>query len=203
LSQLNHGKRDEQTIQLASGFIARYGALRGEDDEDDGCFRMNGDGRLELALTVSPRSVSTIRRFIESYVAEAAGRLGADSNLAARVALTIHELLENVALYGQYNHGTLCLAPTSSEGPRRLTITVTNTTTPEHIDRLQQALRETATAADPTAHYLMLMRREVGRDASGLGLARIRAEAEMELSLAIDRNEVRVSATSEIFGGEP
>lgn len=155
---------------------------------------------LELALTVSPRTVSTVRRFIEDFVAEAAGRLGADLNLSARVALTIHELLESVALYGQHRHGTLHLSATAPRGPRRLTITVTNTAAAEHINRLKQAIRNTVDASDAMTHYLTLMRREGGQDDSGLGLARIRAEADMQLSLAVDKEEVRVSATSETFG---
>ncbi len=158
------------------------------------------DQRLELALTVSPRTVSTVRRFIEDFVGEAAGRMGADEDLSARIALTIHELLENVALYGHDRHGTLCLSATSPRGPRRLTISVTNSTGPEHVDRLKHALRDTAEASDAMAHYLGLMRREGAQDDSGLGLARIRAEADMLLSLAVDRDEVCVSATSEIFG---
>ena len=155
---------------------------------------------LELALTVSPRTVSTVRRFFEDFVAEAAEGLGADPGLSARVALTVHELLENVALYGEHHHGTLSLSATSV-GPRRLTITVTNTTTPQHIERLKQAFREGSDGEiDAMTRYLALMRREVRQDESGLGLARIRAEAEMSLSLSIDRDQVRVSATSEPFG---
>jgi anti-sigma regulatory factor (Ser/Thr protein kinase) len=151
---------------------------------------------MELALTVSPRSVSGVRRFVEGLVAEAAEGFGADPDLAARVALTVHELLENVALYAQHRHGTLCLAATEPERGRRLTITVTNSATPAHVARLKHALRDAGDGSDGMAHYLSLMRQTVGRDQSGLGLARIRAEADMLLSLSIEEDEVSVSAST-------
>jgi len=158
-----------------------------------------------MALTVLPRMVSKVRRFIEGFVAESAERMGTAPSLADRVAMTAHELLENVAKYAEDRHGVLRLAARSEgDGRRRLTVSVTNKTSPPHIERLGVIFRELAEAEDPMAYYLTLLRRKtVTQDESGLGLARIRAEWGMLLSLSVDQQEVRVSATSEIFEPAP
>lgn len=150
---------------------------------------------LELILTVSPRRVSAVRRFVE----EVAERLGADADLSARMAMTAHELLENVAKYGEERRGTLRLESTQGRGPRRLVMTVANQTSPVHVDRLKQAFREMNAGSDPFVYYYTLMRGDVAEGESGLGLARIRAEGEMVLSLSITRNQVNILATSEPF----
>jgi len=156
---------------------------------------------MELALTVLPRVVSKVRRFIEEYVAESAERMGTAPCLADRVAMTAHELLENVAKYAEDHHGVLRLATRSEgDGRCRLTVSITNTTSSAHIERLGAIFRELTEAPDPMAHYLTLLRRKtVGQDESGLGLARIRAECGMLLSLSVEQQQVRVSATSESF----
>jgi anti-sigma regulatory factor (Ser/Thr protein kinase) len=115
--------------------------------------------------------VSAVRRFVE----EVAERLGADADLSARIAMTAHELLENVAKYGQDRRGVLSLEGTSDGDKRRLTITVKNATSAAHVDRLKRVFNEMEGVADPFTHYFMVMRREVEGNESGLGLARIRA----------------------------
>jgi anti-sigma regulatory factor (Ser/Thr protein kinase) len=153
-----------------------------------------------MALTVLPRVVSKVRRFIEGFVAESAERMGTPLSLADRVAMTAHELLENVAKYAEDRHGVLRLVSRSEEGGRRrLIVSVSNNTSLLHIERIKAIFRELAEAEDPMAHYLTLLRRKTGQDESGLGLARIRAECGMLLSLSVDQQQVRVSATSEIF----
>jgi plastocyanin/anti-sigma regulatory factor (Ser/Thr protein kinase) len=150
---------------------------------------------LEMTMTVSPSRVSAVRRFVE----EVAKRLGADANLSARMALTAHELLENVAKYGEARRGVLRLEAIPEHGPRKLVMTVANQASPAHVDRLKQAFNGMNTGDDPLSYYFTLMRSDVAAGESGLGLARIRAEGEMVLSLSIVQNEVSLLATSEPF----
>jgi len=147
---------------------------------------------LELALTVSPRMVSTVRRFVD-LVAE---QMGVGADISRRVALTVHELFENVAKYGQQRRGVLRLDVETEGRQHKLLVTVKNYTSRSQVDRLQQVFQAMETGPDALTYYFTLLRRQ---DQSGLGLARIRAEGEMQLSLAVSGEEVSICATSEPF----
>ncbi len=151
---------------------------------------------LKLALTVSPRMVSAVRRLVDTF----AEGLGADTDLSARVALTAHELFENVAKYGVDRSGVLRLALVGDgERGRRLVIAVSNRARPAHVERLKVAFDEMNGGPDPTTFYFNLMMRDTKEGESGLGLARIRAEAEMALGLEVVGEEVSIIATSPPF----
>jgi anti-sigma regulatory factor (Ser/Thr protein kinase) len=150
---------------------------------------------LELALTVSPDMVTAVRRFVGVIVQ----RLGADQELSGRVSLTAHELFENVAKYGADKRGILRMQWSDGSSEPKLTLTVTNSASPAHLERLKRVFEEMDASGDPVAHYFMLMQREVATDESGIGLARIRAEADMRLLLTIDRNDVCISATTTLL----
>jgi hypothetical protein len=56
------------------------------------------------------------------------------------------------------------------------------------------------TSMDANVYYLSLMRKNAHRtDGSGLGLARIHAEAEMDMSVACRNGTITVSAETEIL----
>jgi anti-sigma regulatory factor (Ser/Thr protein kinase) len=155
---------------------------------------------LEMTLSVLPRVVSRVRQFIEGFVAESAERMGSAPYLADRVALATHELLENVAKYAEDRHGVLRLVSRAEgSGQRRLTVSVTNRTAPEHIERVKAIFADIEQAPDPMVHYLALLGRRSAVGESGIGLARIRAECGMNLSLSVDGNEVRIAATTHPF----
>jgi len=139
--------------------------------------------------------VSVIRRFIE----EISGRLGADDDLAGRVALAAHELLENAAKYGRQGEGVLQLHSVLVGQQRRIMLTVKNHASAEHIDRLHGTFSQMDGNPDPFAHYFNLMNSGDGGDFSGLGLARIPAEADMPLRLSLKGDEVSICATSNPF----
>jgi len=150
---------------------------------------------LKLALTVSPRMVSAVRRLVDTF----AEGLGADADLSARVALAAHELFENVAKYGVDRSGVLRLALVGEGRGRRLVIAVSNRALPAHVERLKVAFSEMNAGPDPTTFYFNLMMRDTKEGESGLGLARIRAEAEMSLGLEVVGEEVSIIATSPPF----
>lgn len=150
---------------------------------------------LELDLTVSPEMVTAVRRFV-GMIAE---RLGANEELSGRISLTAHELFENVAKYGADRRGKLRLHWSDGpEEPPHLTLTVSNRAVATHVERLKKVFEEMDATGDPAAYYFMLMQREVPENESGIGLARIQAEADMRLLLTVDRNDVSISATSSL-----
>jgi len=144
-----------------------------------------------LQLQPQPRMVSVVRRFVE----ESFERLVGDRDAIHRVSLAVHELLENAAKYAVGDKTGLTVH-FESKGAGA-SIKLTNQATPQHIARLRACIEEIQSAAEPFLHYQNLMRRTYDDEAeSGLGLARIRAEAELKLSLEIRGNTVTIVASS-------
>jgi anti-sigma regulatory factor (Ser/Thr protein kinase) len=151
---------------------------------------------FELSLEPNPRMVSIVRRFVE----ETFEKLVGDPEAIFRVSMTAHELLENGAKYAVGKRAVLRVVLEEQEGGgAAVHIAITNDTTPEHVERLRVRVAEIARAEDPFALYQTLMRRSSKlRDESGLGLARIRAEGEMNLGLEVAGNTVTLVARAQV-----
>jgi two-component sensor histidine kinase len=154
---------------------------------------------LDLRLSVTPEVVSPTRRLLEIKLATALD----DDDAIYRVAMTAHELLENAAKYATDGHARLrvevgAASPTAgSQGEIGIRVTLTNNAAPDHIDELRAAVREMELEQDPMAHYFALMRRnaKIG-SVSRLGLARVRAEGDMQLTVSIDGPSVTIVAST-------
>jgi two-component sensor histidine kinase len=147
---------------------------------------------LSFGLQIQPQSrmVSIVRRFVEESFEKMVG----DPEAVFRVSLAVHELLENAAKYA-IGDTTGLSVHFESNGPSA-SIKLTNQTTPEHIERLRECIQEIQSSEEPFALYQKLMRRTYGiQEESGLGLARIRAEGELNLSLEIEGNMVTIVAS--------
>lgn len=151
--------------------------------------------RLELELWAEANMVSTTRRFVE----EVFERVFDDPDAVARVAMAAHELLENAVKYSTAPTMRLRVTVAPGAGADRVSVAVLNTGRPEHIERLRASLEEMRKDANPFSYYQKVMRRSAGRtDGSGLGLARVRCEGEMELDLILDGDRVCLEASAEI-----
>lgn len=148
---------------------------------------------FDLSIDPNPRFVSTVRRFVE----EAFDRLSCEPDAVFRVAMTAHELLENAAKYSLTGRALLRFA-TRLEGDQAIVnLSLINETTPAHIARLRGRIDAICGAADPVAHYRKVMRDSSRQsDESGLGLARIAAEAEMMLGLEVKGSTVAIFAST-------
>lgn len=148
--------------------------------------------RFELHLSLDIEMLTTIRRFVEKLYARLL-----DDELAARVALTAHELIDNAIRYAvtdeifiriEIANGTVC-------------VRTENRATEDHIESLQHAFAEMQAKDDPMEYYLELMNRTAERtDISGLGLGRIWAEADMLLELETEADRVAIQARLPIAG---
>jgi anti-sigma regulatory factor (Ser/Thr protein kinase) len=144
-----------------------------------------------LQLQPQPRMVSVVRRFVEESFEKMVG----DRSAVHRVSLAVHELLENAAKYAVGDRTGLTVQFGGKDGSA--SIRLTNRTTPEHIERLRACIEDIQAAAEPFVHYQNLMRKTFGvEEESGLGLARIRAEGELKLSLEIHGDTVTIVASS-------
>ena len=147
---------------------------------------------LDLPLTVSPGMVSPTRRIIEAKLGPALD----DEDAIFRVAMTAHELLENAAKYASDGKARLESQVTAPRRRRDRSGVVTNNSTREHIDQLGACYAEMNANRDAMAHYFTLMRRNAKSGAlSRLGLARVRAEGEMDIEVDIQGETSKVVAS--------
>ncbi len=146
---------------------------------------------VDLACAPGLDQVSSIREFIESYY-----RLVLhDPDLISRVAIAAHELLENAAKYSATGGSRLRIEITGGTAPRTVSVSVSNRPDPARLEELKGTISELDRIDDADALYQEYLERAARRqEGSGLGLARIRAEAEMSLVIEIDGNDVCVKA---------
>lgn len=149
---------------------------------------------FHLVFRPNIKLVSTVRRFTGDFYRRILG----DQDVSARLALATHELLENAVSYATDPETSIEI---DVEGDT-LTVKTWNRSSPERIAGLRALLDTIAAAPDPMAFYQELLEQSLARtDGSGLGLARVRAEAEMVLNHEIEQDLVCIRATTKLAHG--
>ena len=157
----------------------------------------NDLGFCEISFEKRPELVSIVRRFVTDFYDRTLG----DPDAISRLALATHELLENAVKYSRDGRAKVRIE-VSGLGDRcdraRVRIRTRNRATAEDAEHIRRTIDEMM-SMDPDVYYLSLMRRNVSLAGSGLGLARIHAEAEMAMSVRCAKNGIiTVSAETEV-----
>jgi hypothetical protein len=148
---------------------------------------------LDLSFTPCLEQVSTVRRFLEDYYQP----LLNDPDLLCRMAIAIHELLENASKYSARGASRLQVSVTQNGRGKELSVKVSNIPAPEHIGDLRATVAGVTSPVDAAeAYQLHMVAAALRGEGSGLGLARIRAEADMILALTIDATHACVEAVA-------
>lgn len=155
---------------------------------------MNTAPYFHLVLQPDLGVVSTIRRFTNELYQRIL-----DRGLAARLALATHEVLENAISYSNGRETELRIDIEGDEVHLR----TWNHADPDRMQAIRDGIDRLMAADDPDAYYQERINVSYQRTdgGSGLGLARIRNEADMALSYEIDRDRVCIRATTKIGGG--
>lgn len=153
---------------------------------------MQPPARFELELRLELDMLTTVRRFIESLYERLL-----DRDIASRVGLTAHELMDNAIRHAAADKVFLCVEITGDT----LSVHTQNRAHPRDIATLHQTISDMQSRSDPFQYYLDLMDRTAARtDISGLGLGRIWAEADMVLSCDSHADRVSVFARLPLTG---
>jgi hypothetical protein len=152
---------------------------------------------FELLFRPSVDLISLVRRFVADFYQ----RVLQDHDAASRLALTTHELLENAAKYSSDGEAMLCVTVDRKGGT--VLVRTTNRATSAQRDTLRACFDEIATAPDAAALYMQMLQRSAVQTSGsgGLGLARIWAESEMALNLAVEGDNVVIRAQGPIATG--
>lgn len=149
------------------------------------------DAVLFLRMQPSWVQVDEIRRFVETFCASACP--GADRE--EQIGLAAHELVQNAIANCATPDVELTLAV--DRAGDRVSVSVSNLARAEQIEVLRARLGR-AQAAAPLDGYLAAMR-EAPEARGGIGLARIRYEAGLDLDLDVDGERVTIRAVGPLL----
>ncbi len=155
----------------------------------------NSNQGVELCFPPRKRFVGVATDFVTTFSAEHID----DEEALARIRLAAHELTENVV---KYSNGAVCVVearyipgPAANGARATLTITTQNNVEPQALDEVHHYLERLERAGSPDRFYDEQIAESVKRaNGSGLGLARIRSEALMEISHRVIDGKLRISA---------
>jgi hypothetical protein len=146
-----------------------------------------------LSFRPNTALVSSVRRFVAEFYEN-----WLTPDLTSQVALASHELLENAVQHSSDGETEVHIEIALLGEGRTVCIRTRNAASPENLDVLRAAFAELESATDPEAYYQAMMQRTLKRtDGSGLGLARIRAETSLAMTLDIADGQVSISARIE------
>jgi len=154
-----------------------------------------GTFSLDLKFFPETGAPTAIRRFIERKCS----KVLQDPDLLYRVAMAAHEFVENAVKYALDGAARFTIEIGQDQRQPKIAISLWNRTGAQHRQELQQIFAEMASFEDAFEHYNRLLRLPSHRrDSAGIGLARVRAEGQMRLSLDCDDDRVCLRAEADL-----
>ena len=150
----------------------------------------SGDFPIQLLIRMSPPWVfiDELRRFTESFCACACP--GQDRE--AQVALAVHELMQNAVPQAHGEEVELMLEVSRERDV--VAIRVSNRCSDEDYEALRARIQNMNEEPDALSHYVQMMREQPASARGGLGLARVRFEAQLEISVRREAGRAIVEA---------
>jgi anti-sigma regulatory factor (Ser/Thr protein kinase) len=133
--------------------------------------------------------IDEIRRFVESFCACACTAANRESQLA----LAVHELMQNAVPHSHDEEVDLVLEVDADAD--RVEVAVTNRCTEHEYRAIHDRVEKMNSEPDALRHYVTAMKESPASVRGGLGLARVRFEAQLELSVSRSTGRVTVHAT--------
>ena len=155
----------------------------------------SAEARALVSLTLSFQPLANQIGPLRTLLSDLCKPHLADADGLSRLLLAAHELLENIVKYSVGEAAEFHLLLEAKASGLLFRLRTKNRAAPERLADARWRLDALAAAEDPIAHYDELIRESAGRrDVSGLGLARIPAESEMELRYATEQDWLILTA---------
>lgn len=132
------------------------------------------------------------------YLHDVYSQLLSDPQDLYRVTMTAHELIENLIKYSADGPGSIEVQLERDADQEYLTVSTRNRATHQRAARLTALVQRIASSENPMTIYDAMIRETADAEGSGLGLARIRAEAGMELGCSTENEYVVISARAPV-----
>lgn len=167
---------------------------------------------FSIAFGRRPKMVALVRRsvadFYRTLYDEIVAPIDQQRGWTSQVSLAAHELVENTVRHGRGGDAVFSITVVpDSDNPSRAHIVYVTTRNRADAAQCELVLRrvdELRTTSDLFMLYLALLGESADqKGSSGLGLARIRVEARMELHCAIDGDELEITASARVGAGAP
>jgi len=111
-----------------------------------------------------------------------------------QLVVAVQELLENLVKYSESGSAELDFELCLLDGEPTVRIGTMNRASALHLTEATRMLERTISAPDPSELFHALVAASGERKGSGLGLARLRAEAGLALSYAVENDRLRIEA---------
>jgi len=148
----------------------------------------------QLTVTMTAHSNSRVVAALSTLVSEFCRGLISDPSMISRFHMAAQELAENLIKYSVGHDLKLDAALMGPRDNAILRLRATNRSSPAQLDQVERRLAALVKASDATAHYDRLIRETVPCETgSGLGLARLRAEGELNVDYSISGDQLTIS----------
>jgi hypothetical protein len=162
---------------------------------------------FSTAFGPRPKVLELVRGFVSDFhdriVLSPTSSRRRSSPRGSQLGMAAHELMENALMYGAEGGSSFSIAidPDPDDPANRYLVSIKtrNRAEPHQQAVVCERLNALSEADDPLAYYLGLMAASARRpEGSGLGLARVRVEAQMDLSCVVDGDELEIVAQARI-----
>ena len=145
--------------------------------------------KMEVQFPPDWRVLRDLRTFVDNLV----NSVAESNDLAQRVSMVVTELAENAVKYADSNSTTVRL--TVEPTPFGVRCETENDAHPEHIEELARLMTQ-VNVGDSLDVYIQALTAACDDEGFGskVGLARIRHEGQMTLTLEVSRSRVRIVA---------
>jgi anti-sigma regulatory factor (Ser/Thr protein kinase) len=154
----------------------------------------DGHYYIELSFAPSIELISIVRRFVGHFFELAL----ASAETSARLAMAVHELLENAVKFSVDGDSSIRVDMTPQDGVTEVLVSTRNRATSEDIEALEDVFRMLEASGSPMAFYIKLMERSTRSELSQLGIGRVCAEAGMQMSVARVDDVITVKAVMRV-----
>jgi hypothetical protein len=152
---------------------------------------------FELTFRPSVDLIAIVRRFVADFCLS----VTADEDVASRLALATHELLENAAKYSTDGTAQLEMKVNPEDGT--VNVRTRNRAGSDQIQLLRACFDEISAAPSAATLYANMLKRSAVLDtgSGGLGLARIWAESDLAMQLSVVGDVVEIRARGSVAPG--
>lgn len=153
----------------------------------------------QLAVTMTAVCNSRLVSALSTLVSEFCRGLVSDPSVVSRFHMAAQELAENLVKYSVGRDVKLDATLTGTRERAELRLRATNRSTRAQLDQVERCLAALVKAPDPEAHYDRLIREAAPREeGSGLGLARLRAEGDLNVDYSIEGDQLTISVHASV-----